>query len=208
MYFLKVRESWIWACWALLWLCFWMAFFHLWENLFQNSTIDRQKCHWTFSWQGLGDWSAVLVALKIFSFPGRYVVRAVFHSRYIVRRVVFFSDILWGQWLRVKAVGGLLWSDAASLIGSHCTLHTTLDTAHCTGLHCAAQCTVHSALHCTLHWTANTRQSINARITKLQCTGSTSPCTKMHTLYKLHTSLHGVLHSRHCTKLHWQHRPN
>ena len=93
----------------------------------------------------------------------------------------FVSDILWGQWLRVKAVGGLLWSDAASLIGTHCSSaihgtmhivrHFALCTMHCDHLHCTMHCTVPSyTLPCK------------------QCTVSTASSTSFHhTMYNVQT---------------------
>ena len=61
-------------------------------------------------------WSAFIFSVENLGFP-----------------LDFPADIFWGQWLRVKAVGGLLWSDAASLIGpaAHSsTQHTANSTQH------------------------------------------------------------------------------
>ena len=96
-------------------------------------------------------WSAFIFSVENLGFP-----------------LDFPADIFWGQWLRVKAVGGLLWSDAASLIGpaAHSsTQHRTTahsSTQHNRATHLTLECAPgtkvtsrsikpHSALHRTLH---------------------------------------------------------
>ena len=120
-------------------------------------------------------WSAFIFSVKNLGFP-----------------LDFPADIFWGQWLRVKAVGGLLWSDAASLIGPaahsigqlHIAAHSTTerhtapqsntpDTRMCTGhkgyikTQQATQCTPRHTAHHGGSAYSNTQCTLDQRTARL-----------------------------------------